>query len=150
MPSVVSAFPTLGPALLGQLAGRPGLTGVQLSSGSIAPDDSAAETIFLLDGDGDIDWATIGATGRRRDETGRQLITVWTTRQGGGEQTIVAAKQRAFAIAQEIADQLDTDPTANGTVRNARITRFEYRHGALSGIGRWVELRLTLTYQARI
>ena len=156
MASKISQLPVFRAALITALAGRAnllappgGLPPVQISSGSLAPEDVAAESIMLLGAQADEDWAVIGPTGRRREETAEQKATIFTTRPGGGEAVIVAAAARVFAIADEIADTLDTDTTVTGTVRNCRISRWELREGVASEVGRWAELKLTIAYGAR-
>ncbi len=157
MASLVSQLPLFRAALVAALGARAnlltppgGLPPVQISSGSLAPDDVAAESIMLLGARADEDWATIGPAGRRHDETAEQQLTIFTTRPGGGETVIVTAAARVFAIADEIADTLNTDPTVTATVRNAHVSRWELHEGVAAEVGRWAELKLTIAYGARV
>ncbi len=158
MATLVSKLPAFATALAAALAARTnlatppgGLPAVQVSSGALAPDDTAAEAIFLLDAEGDGDWARVkAAPGGRQEERAMAHAAVWTTRPGGGEPVIVAARNRVFAIADEIADALDTDPTVAATVRNAHIARWEYKQGVMAEVGRWAQLKLIIDYAARL
>jgi hypothetical protein len=158
MPTPLSKLPAFADALVAALRLRAGiatppggLPAVQVSSGTLAPDDMAAETISLLDADADTDWVVVkAAPGGRHDEAARQQLLVEVNRSGGGEAVIVATRARCFAIADEIADLLDTDPTCSGTVRNGRVARWQLSQGAAAEVGRWARLRLVVTYTARI
>ena len=90
------------------LLARPNLAGVQVFTGPIA-EDQGVERLMLATGEsgtltGNLDWRYLG-NGRLVDEV-RVPCTIWISKAGSGEDVIVATRQRAYAIVQEVVEEL--------------------------------------------
>jgi hypothetical protein len=124
MEAEVSTVPAFKVGLRDQLRARPGLAGVTVVTAELGADTPREALILGNIPDGDETWDVLG--NMRREETYRVRWHVWIVKPGAGEDTIVAARDRAFAIAAELARQLRGDPRVNGTVKLA-----EYKPGAM-------------------
>ena len=112
MASKISQLPVFRAALITALAGRAnllappgGLPPVQISSGSLAPEDVAAESIMLLGAQADEDWAVIGPTGRRREETAATRSLLNTARLMENNPLLVRLKE--LETLEKIAEKVD-------------------------------------------
>jgi hypothetical protein len=112
-----SSIPTLKANLRTQLLARGGLAGVQVSYGPPIPNPQR-EIISLHDVTGETHPQAMAKSIYPRDELYTLDVIVFVLHEGTDQR---ATTERAFAIANEVYDQLQTDPTVNGAVWFAQI-----------------------------
>lgn len=116
-----SSVPAFQDALLAQLKLRSGLMNTSIVIGPPSPGVAQEKQwIALLEVDGTEKWAAMGRRQKEEDYYQRIYISV-VTRDGEGDS--VRGRDIAYALRQEIADQLLADPTVNATVWQAQVTR---------------------------
>lgn len=127
------------------LALRSGLSGVQIATGPLGG-ESARESIQFFTGRDNQDHVT---TGRRRESTFSLDGAVWVLKPGKNETVIKAARDRAQALLAEIEDELRTDPSIGGTVRESGITDYDLDQG-VNPDGHWCQLDFTISGTVRL
>lgn len=150
----VSSQPDLKANLLAALDERPGLAGVQVTWGW--PKTPAKEFIALTDIRGVQAKAELGPRRRANREESYKLEVIVKVEKQGTDQSI--ATLRAYAIAEELADQLLLDSTVGGSVREAQVGgrdgdpgRFDLEELITGeGAGRMAVLVIDVACQARI
>jgi hypothetical protein len=131
-----STFPLFMDALAAQLILRAGLSGVAVFTAPVAPENAGEEAIVLAP-ETSIEQtvAAMSSTDIEEVYDVKGLILVYHAQAPGA--TLVgtinagakAARDRAFAIFEEVVDQLTTDATVSGTVRDARTTTVTVQQG---------------------
>lgn len=116
-----SSVPALKAALKAQLlaltaAGQP-LAGVAINYGSPLPQPDR-EYVWLKDVAGDVEPAAIAAGTVPKEEQYTLTLEVSVLHDTLDQQSVT---ERAYALANAIYDQLQSDPTVGGTVRSALI-----------------------------
>lgn len=111
-----ASIAALKAALITRLKARPGLAGVQVTWG-IPSQDLNDEWIMVGDVDGTQEAVHLGAL--RREEEYVLDIQVSVVRDMAADAQTTA--ERAFALAAEIEDELRTDPSVGGAVREAQV-----------------------------
>src|SRR5690348_3817078 len=106
--------------LCDKLTARPGLAGVNVSSGPLTNETGGSEAIEFGEVLNTIDWYALGRKARK--ETYTVSGWIFKVEYGGSEAVIRATRDRAFAILDEVNDCLVTDPTVNGVVTTCGIT----------------------------
>lgn len=112
-----SSIPTVKANLRTQLQARGGLAGVQIAYGPPLPNPQR-DMICLADVTGETGPATMAKAIYPRDEVFTLQAIVFVIREGTGQQAVT---ERAFALANEVYDQLQTDPTISGAVWFAQV-----------------------------
>jgi hypothetical protein len=140
--------------LLEALKLRAGLDGVQVTWGW--PKTPAKEMIALTDIRGRQEKAELGPRRRANREESYKLEVIVKVEKQGVDQSI--ATLRAYALAAELEDQLLTDSTVGGVVREAQVGgrvgdpgRFDLEEFVTSdGAGRMAVLVIDVACQARV
>lgn len=146
MATVTSSIPAAMDAFVDGLKERQAIidAGVQVSSGYLAGDVAAKESIALLDwGPANQSWGMLG--NRRRDEEYSLNGWIWVVKTGKGEDVIRAARTRAFELLAEIEDFLRDDPTIGGTTKVSELTGYPGDQGIHSDGGRWVQIEFEVS-----
>lgn len=146
--SVVSTIPACLDALVTRLQARPGLAGVEVTSGPLGIDDTAAESIQFDNVEADQDWAS--AIRRSRDETYTIRGFLWIVQPGADEPAIKAARDRAFELFDELALALHEDPTLGGVVRTAQVRRPRLDQGIWGDGSRAARIQFAIEVSARL
>lgn len=141
MATVTSAVGKLLDALVDALMARPGLVGVQVTSGWVGGDTDARETIQLTGARSDQRWGALG--NRRREEDISVEGVVFVVSPGKGESAIRAARNRALGLLAEIEDALRTDPTVALAVKAAQLSSVQLDQGATTA-GRWCQIDIVI------
>jgi hypothetical protein len=111
------------------------LEGVAVRSApALRADAPTREAIELWETEADEDWRLLGQ--RRREETYRIHGAVYALKAGSAEATIVAVRDRAVAIFDELRDALADDITLGGAVRTSALVRSQLRQD-FTDTGRW-------------
>lgn len=117
---VTSSVPAFLDNLQTQLLARPGLTGVDIYTGLVG-DNLGKDSIQLLTiPTHTANWGLIGQRRIEEDYSIDGIITGHSRLKG--EDGIKAARDRAYAIFDELLEQLRSDPTANGAVRLSSVS----------------------------
>lgn len=148
---VVSTVPALLTALRTRmqtrLAAASGFEAVACYSAPMG-ESSALEAITLIDMDpDDEEWAALGGLAKEERYTVRGDIVVIAP--GADETVATAARDRAFAIFEQLRADLKADPSVGSTVRICTVTRHTLRQGA-SKVGRGAVIDFRLGVQARL
>lgn len=141
-------------AALAVSASDPTLAAVVVSTAPLRIDE-AFESIEFGDADSDQDWSAIG--NKPREERGSLTdCAIWIVRAGAGEETITAARDRAFALLDVVAQELRenvgqwlTSQQADSAVRVAAIRNIRLRQGALPS-GRVATILFSIDYTVRL
>lgn len=124
---MVALNTTVSPFLSGlcdALKLRSGLAGVAIFSGPVSDETGGNEAIEFSEVQNQIDWYALGRKARKETYT----VTGWTLVVKYGkdeEQTIRDARDRAFALLDEVNTCLVDDPTVGGIVTTCGITAFD-------------------------
>jgi len=124
---MVALNTTVSPFLSGlcdALALRSGLQGVAIFSGPVTDTTGGNEAIEFGEVHNSIDWYALGRKGRKEsyDVVGWTLVVKYGKAE---EQTIRDARDRAFAILDEINTCIVDDPTVGGIVTSCGLTAFD-------------------------
>lgn len=112
-----SAIPLVKANLRTQLQARGGLAGVQISYGPPLPNPQR-DIISLEDVHGLTRPQAMAKSIYPRDELFTLNTVCFVLREGVNQQAVT---ERAFALANEVYDQLQADPTINGAVWFAQV-----------------------------
>jgi hypothetical protein len=113
--TTISVIPDTKANLKTQLEARPGLAGVQIVYGIALP-NRRNECISICSAKDGQQWGLIGQ--RARNEEFTLTVYVCVVKTTKNQQAVT---ERAFAIADEIGDQLRTDPTVDGALMVAQV-----------------------------
>ncbi len=151
----VSTLPAFLDALVAALEARPGLAGVTIYSGPVAPEDIGEAGIeFAEDVSIDQTRAAMGSTDMDESYsvTGSVLAAAPIVPKATKTATINAAakvaRDRAFAILHEITAELATNDDMTDTVRDVAIATLDVHQAmapeAQQGRACWVEFSLSV------
>lgn len=134
--------------LLTLIQDRANLASVQVvpvyPGGAIAPDES----IWIGPARTDADW---GALGRRKREGKLHIDVVVVVARSGGLDQQAAAAARAWALATEVDQAVESDPTLGGAVRQGLVSDLKRDAGTPEGTTAWaVRIDMTVTATAAI
>lgn len=120
----VSTVPAFLDAMVTALKLRAGLSGVQVfTAATDALSEGEEAIVFGVEGiQSDANYPTMPMV--RADEVYEVTGRVWIVKHGSGEAVIKAARDRAFAILDEVATEMATNDTMTGTVRDCRIVNW--------------------------
>jgi len=118
--TTTSTIPNLLNTLQERLAARSGLAGVQIVSAPLGPQSTALESI-QFGGVVESEQTVASLGNRRRTESYQVHGIIWIAKSGAGEQTIRAARDRAYELFAELEDELRADHTVGGTVIRGEI-----------------------------
>lgn len=121
-----TTFAPMLDALAEQLSARQALADVAVFTGWVG-EDGGLESIQFQSISTTESWSLIG--NRRLEENYEARGFIWITRRGAGEPVIREVRDRAADILNEVIDQIQSDPTINGTVRVARVSGFDVEQG---------------------
>jgi len=104
------------------LDARPGLAGVAIFTAPVSHLDIGDEAIVFAVGSVKGEYGyRIGAPHVIVSEQFSVDGRVWIVKGGSGEETIKEARDRALEILEEVHDELATNDTVSGIVRDARV-----------------------------
>ena len=151
-----TTLPTFLDALQAALAARGGLAGVNVFSCPVDPEDMGKEAIELAK-EVTIDQVRESMASTVLSETYEvtgAVLVHRTSKQGTGSinNAAKAARDRAHAILEELVDEISTNDTMTGTVRDVTITTHRWAQGMSpeNRLGRFARVEFTLTVGASV
>ncbi len=153
-----TSLPTFLDALHAALDARPGLAGVNIFTCPVAPEDLGKEALELAN-DVPVEEPraerSMGSTGLEEEyQVPGNAICFKTAKQGAPAINDAAkkARDRAYAILEEIVDEVAANDTMSGTVRDVTITAQRWTQGMApeNRLGRFCRVEFTLTVTAGV
>jgi len=149
-----TTLPTFLDALRAALANRAGLAGVSVFTCPVAPDDLGKQAIEIAN-EVEIEQHRLSLSATTLDEeypVPGAIIVYRTAKQGTQAINSAAklARDRADAIMEEVVDEITTNDTMSGTVRDVTITMQRWTQGMApeNRLGRFCRVEFTLTVTA--
>lgn len=152
-----TALPAMLDALATALANRGGMAGVNVFTAPVEPADLGKESVtFAAEVDIDQELAAMGSSDIEEtfDVPGSIICFAPMATSTGPAATINAAaktvRDRACDILEEVSEELASNSTVTGTVRDAAISSIKLTQGlAPEGqLGRWCSIEFTVTAEA--
>lgn len=148
--TVSTRAPEVMTALVTALSARADLVGVQVTSGPMGPE--AREKLEFWRIEGTQTWATFGQTPGRptRDDAFTITGAAWASADGAGEDTITAARDRAYAIFKVLSDYIRENPSLeDNLVLWGHLTGGTLDQG-FTDRKRWAQVAFKVEVKARI
>lgn len=151
--AVQSSIPAFLDALKALLDARAGLIGpplVTVSTGDLGT-ETPREAIVLY-GTPTAEREEVGMRGPAGfsyDHNVTVAGAIWIVKAGQGETVIKQARDRAFAVLNEVDATLAASPSVSSTCYFAAVTADVLEQGA-NDDGRWCQISFTITYRARL
>jgi len=149
-----TTLPTFLDALRAALVNRAGLAGVNVFTCPVTPDDLGKQAIELAN-EVPIEQnrLSLNSTVLNEEYTLPGAIIAFRTAKQGGQAINTAAKaarDRVDAILEEVVDEITTNDTMAGTVRDVTITMQRWTQGMApeNRLGRYCRVEFTLTVTA--
>ena len=142
--------PAVLKALVAELAAKPELSNVQVTSGPMGPE--AREKLEFWRIEGTQTWATFGQVQGRPTRDDEFVLTgaVWASRSGAGEEVITEARDRAYDILAELSDHLRENPTLDSDrVQWGHLIAGDLDQG-MDDRKRWAQIAFRIEVHARI
>lgn len=136
----VSTVPAFLDAFRTQLVARAGLDGVTVTT-ALRPAGSVGESIEFDTVENDEEWATLG--NQRKAEVYIVTGQIYADNGGNREADAKAARDRAYAIFDEVTTQLREDTRVSSTVRLAEMIQHTLTQG-VTDKGRWANIRFQI------
>ena len=143
--ATVSSIPTFLDALKAALVIRAGLTGVNIFTGPVDPESEGPEAIVF--GAEAIETTTEFPTVPRLECWETYILTgrIWVAKPGAGETVIKAARDRAFALLEQVHDELATNDEMTATVTDVRPVGWRLEQGIVEN-----ERQCRITFSLRV
>ena len=119
----VPTLPAFVDALRTALVNRSGLSGVNVYTAPVAPEDEGTEAIIFGEEDADGTAGVYCIPAEQRQEEYEVRGRVLIVKSGAGETAIKAARDRAYAIYAEVASEVGTNDRMTGTVDDVTATQ---------------------------